>query len=1634
MFQQMTIRTKILGTSLAIGFLPFILIGYFAMVESRDAISKQAFNQLESVLESKKRRVETFFRNREQDMQVLLDIVNTFQDNAFRKFESIQENKTNLLQNYFRERINDLYLLSENTAVINSFQQYEEALFTQGEAAIDLNWQNIISDKYDNSLRKYLAQDYYDVMLVSKKGDVLYTAARNNEQGQNLLHGPLQNSGLAKAFRRARSEFVLQDFSLHPPAANQPLAFLAMPVHNQAKEISGVLILALDTTPINQIMQQYAGMGETGESFLVSYTSDGFSYRSQGRFSNKTNAIQFGKELTGDTDNLQRVLKDGKAILDLKADTNSLLRAESISPIKLPNVKWFIVTTETLEDVLSPKQEGAREDFFNHYVKSYDYKDLFLIHPNGLIFYSVSRGTDYNTNIVSGKYASTSLGEVVREVLNSRTFGVSDYDLYPPKDNKVAAFVAQPLILRGEVKLVVALQLSSDSLDRITLQNTGMGETGESYLVGDDFILRSNTLRNNQKMYSEADSALSKRIETDSVKAALAGRSDQHISQNYQGDWVLSAYTPVLINNHKFALVAEISRHEAFAPIRLLQLGIGLTALAIALIVLFVINRFSRRLVIPLLQIREHLKLLAQGRLVRAEITYRANDEIAEIVQSVKKLKENTRETIEQTRAIAAGNYDKIVVMRSEDDELGRALSDMTSTLRQAVSKTRTQDWLKGGQAQLNDTIRGEQDLPLLSRNIITFLCTYLKAPVGTFYILQPANANHNQPFLKLFAAYAFQKRKHIANEFEIGEGMVGQAALEGQSILVNELPDDYLSIHSSLGEASPNNLLIMPFSYENELKGVIEIGMFADIDAVQFEFLMQVLPAVGIAIQTAESRMQMQALLHQTQQQAEELQSQAEELQSQQEELRQANEELQARTQALEQQKESIRKTNDALQQSRLSIAQKAKELELASKYKSEFLANMSHELRTPLNSLLILAQLLTDNKTGTMTDKQVEYARTIHSAGSDLLSLINEILDLAKVEAGRVEAHPENVELIELLQNIEQKFRHLADDKNLSFEVNVEAGLPMNLFTDGQRLKQIVNNLLSNAFKFTSQGGIKLQVSRPSVELAQSLKLKPASSVAIAIADTGIGIAADKHQVVFEAFQQAEGSTNRRYGGTGLGLSISRQLARLLGGDLVLTSEPGKGSTFTLCIPEQLAGQTPPATPSHVMQKVTEDLQLGNVESMDDLDLETSITLPAEPAQTRSTTIMSAGTPSTPVQDDRNQLGEQDKVILIVDDDRKFSNLLIELAHEKGFKCLVAEDGPSSLELADRYQPAAIILDIGLPVMDGWTVMEKLKNNPTLRHIPVHFMSAADQDRDARRMGAIGYLSKPVSMEALSESFQTIEQFIEKTVRDVLVVTDSDEKCNEILSLIEANNVRPTVAESCPAATAQLAEQTFDCAIVDVDVELRGQGLQLLVQWHNAEQLNKTPVLLYSDRELDANEESIRQRCEDRMTIKEVKSPERLLDEATLFLHQLSEQLPPEKRTILQQLHDKEAVFAGKRVLLVDDDIRNTYALATFLEGKNMEVLVSNNGQEALDTLSEEWPVDLVLMDIMMPEMDGYEAMQKIREQTQMRKLPIIALTAKAMKGDKARCIEAGANDYLTKPVDTDRLLSLMRVWLYQ
>jgi CheY-like chemotaxis protein len=759
-----------------------------------------------------------------------------------------------------------------------------------------------------------------------------------------------------------------------------------------------------------------------------------------------------------------------------------------------------------------------------------------------------------------------------------------------------------------------------------------------------------------------------------------------------------------------------------------------------------------------------------------------------------------------------------------------------------------------------------------------------------------------------------------------------------------------------------------------------------------------------AIELQTQQSELQQSN--EELQSQSEELQSQSEELQLQQEELRQSNEELEERTQDLEHQQTEILDKNLALQKSKEAIEIKAKELELASKYKSEFLANMSHELRTPLNSLLILAQILSDNDDKRMSDKQVEYAETIYSAGSDLLALINDILDLSKVEAGKIEMQSEDVLLMELMGTIEKKFQAFADKKGLGFHIDTIGNLPEILQTDGQRLKQIVNNMLSNAFKFTNEGEIRITIRRPLESEQENLatfNLAADESIVISVSDTGIGIPKDKQQKVFEAFQQVDGSTSRRFGGTGLGLSISRQFARALGGDLQLESEKGKGSSFKLYLPEKIA----------ISQQEIEDALESSVESNDSV---------------RKDTLL----PQI-VADDRDNLSENDKVLLIIEDDPNFAKITAELAQEKNFKYLIAMDGKNGLELAQQYKPHAIFLDVGLPQLDGWSVMERLKDDPDTRHIPVHFMSGHDQSHDAKQMGAIGYLHKPVNTEQLVDAFKNIQRFISDKLKKLLIIVDNELHQQEIETLVGGGEIEITLAATKLQALQELNQANFECLILDVDVE-QGTGIELLDELSKDERLSQVPVIVHSNRDLSLDEENILQRVGNKLILKEVYSPERLLDEATLFLHQVEANLPAEKQKMLEQVRDKQAIFKDKKILMVDDDVRNVFALVNVLEEKGMEVIVGQNGKDALKLLEEHPDFDLVLMDIMMPEMDGYEAMREIRKQVRFRKLPIIALTAKAMKGDKAKCIEAGANDYLAKPLDKTKLLSLMRVWLYR
>ncbi|MDM8567455.1 response regulator [Candidatus Halobeggiatoa sp. HSG11] len=1066
---------------------------------------------------------------------------------------------------------------------------------------------------------------------------------------------------------------------------------------------------------------------------------------------------------------------------------------------------------------------------------------------------------------------------------------------------------------------------------------------------------------------------------------------------------------------------------------------IALLTFLISLIALVLVNRLTQKLLTPLLLINSQLKLLAQGREVKENIVYKGNDEIAEIVLSASQLKDGMEETIKQANAIANGNYNYTIELRSKEDRLGQALYDMTCVLQEITSKNDTQNWLKTGQTQLHEQMSGDLTLVDLAHNIISFLTLYVKGQIGIYYLVEKSSDDLNQNVgLKQIASYAYTRRKNMGDEFEFSEGLVARTAKSQKTIA--------FSFDAEISEDMPQHIFMIPFLYENVVKGVLVFGSIKPLTQIQQDFLEQVMTGIGVAFNSVEARTKMQKLLQQTQvqtqelteqkevlqnqteelqHQKEELQAQSEEMQSQQEELRQTNEMLEERTRGLEQQRTETQEKNRILETNRVemektqiemekaktAISLKADELELASKYKSEFLANMSHELRTPLNSLLILAQLLADNKPGTLNEKQIEYAKTINSAGKDLLTLINDILDLSKVEAGKIEVQWENVLLPDLLTTIEQKFQPIADNKELEFTTTIDVDINPTQRTDSQRVKQIINNLLSNAFKFTNEGSVKITVQHP-FEVPTNIggqQLEPNKTIAVSVTDSGIGIPKDKQQAIFEAFQQADGSTSRKYGGTGLGLSISRQLARLLGGELTLTSDD-KGSIFTLYLPET----------TEVSTQVTEIIP--TEEPLLIKESNPSVSKLPEPLLKLQ-----------PIPDDRDDIKPDDKSILFVEDDRKFSNILMELAVGKGFKCILAEDGITGVQLAEQYKPSAIILDVGLPELNGWSVMERLKDNPETRHIPVHFMSASDQSMDAKKMGAIGYLLKPVSMEKLTDTFRHIEQFLTRTVKNLLIVTDVELHKQKIIELVNEEGIQIQQEVTIDSAFQNLQTVSYDCIILDIDIE-QGSGSELLEMMHQERSHCQTPIIVYADRDLTTKEETLLMRCSDSIPIKSVSSSERLLDEATLFLHQIEAKLPDNKRDMLHMVHDKEAILKNKKILIVDDDVRNVFALATVLEENNMETVCAVNGQEGLELLEKHSDTAIVLMDIMMPEMDGYEAMQEIRKQPKYRKLPIIALTAKAMKDDKSKCIEAGANDYLAKPVDSDKLMSLMRVWLYR
>ncbi len=1012
--------------------------------------------------------------------------------------------------------------------------------------------------------------------------------------------------------------------------------------------------------------------------------------------------------------------------------------------------------------------------------------------------------------------------------------------------------------------------------------------------------------------------------------------------------------------------------------------------------------------------------------IIRAETGKQLFDEIRrelrDFIGEESKLLQERNETARSTTFWVIVSYVSLVLILSGLIALSGRRQIMTlsasygDALRQHVLSTKAlqeKAWFRIGQTQLAERLLGQLTLPVLSRHVLEFMAGYLGVAVAALYVRNQSGQ------LVRAGAYGFDKHhEQVAQSFDLDHGLVGQVAMDGQLKHVPQVPDHHFKVTTGLSTGAPTDVVLLPISNDGQVNGVMELGFMRPVLERDLELLRILATNVGASVEAAQYRQRLQDALEETHQLNEELQTQ-------QEELRTANEELEEQSRVLTESQTNLEhqqaeleqinvqlteqalivdKKNEALKQAQAELENRADELQRASRYKSEFLANMSHELRTPLNSSLILAKLLWDNKAGNLNEEQIKFAKTIYGAGNDLLTLINDILDISKVEAGKLELAPQVVSLNSLVDSLRMTFGPLADEKHLAFDIQVAADAPVSMFTDRQRVEQILKNLLSNAIKFTDRGKISMTVQG-----------RADGRLAFAVSDSGIGIAPEQQEVIFEAFRQADGTINRQYGGTGLGLSISRELAGLLGGAIFVDSEPGRGSTFTLDLPQQWVDRADdrPAAPAPAPRPV-------------------ATTMFAPP--TAPVLASPPPPPADPIPafaDDRSAIALGARLVLVIEDDPQFAAILFDLAHEMNYQCLVAHGAAEGFQLATQHLPHAILLDIRLPDDSGLTVLQQLKDHPQTRHIPVHIVAAEDVKEVAMHMGAIGFAIKPTTREALKDVFSKLEEKGAKKVKRVLVVEDDARQRDSIVHLIGDDDIEIAAVERGEQALDLLRSTVFDCMVIDLKLPDM-DGSELLERMTREDICSFPPVIVYTGRNLTRQEETELNRYSRSIIIKGARSPERLLDEVTLFLHTVESQLSAERQTMLKTARNRDKVLEGRKVLLVDDDVRNIFALTSALEQRGLLVEVGRNGFEALAKLEQVDDIDLVLMDIMMPGMDGLEATRRLRANPAFAKLPVIAITAKAMKDDQEQCRRAGINDYLAKPVELERLFSLLRVWM--
>ena len=963
-------------------------------------------------------------------------------------------------------------------------------------------------------------------------------------------------------------------------------------------------------------------------------------------------------------------------------------------------------------------------------------------------------------------------------------------------------------------------------------------------------------------------------------------------------------------------------------------------------------------------------------------------------------LTNQVRAIAEVATAVTKGDLTRSIQVEASGEvaELKDNINTMIDNLRLTTDRNTEQDWLKTNLARFTGMLQGQRDLATVGRMLLSELAPLVNAQQGVIYQME----TEESAGMVLLSAFADDGETGHLRRLRIGEGLIGQVASEKRRMLIADLPDKTVPIRSGLFESVPRNVIVLPVLFEDRVKAVIELATLSTFTASHLAFLEQLTASIGIVLNSIEATMQTEGLLKQSQQLAAELQTQ-------QKELQQTNEQLAQKAQQLAEQNVEVERKNQEIEQARRALEEKAKELALTSKYKSEFLANMSHELRTPLNSILVLGQQLSENPDHNLTPKQVEFARTIHGAGTDLLNLISDILDLSKIESGTVSVEAEEVFFTNLLEMVARPFRHEAENRKLTFEVHSDPHLTRSLVTDSKRLQQVLKNLLSNAFKFTEHGSVRLAVSVAKKGWSEDHPILggAASVVAFEVTDSGIGIAPDKQRIIFEAFQQADASTSRKYGGTGLGLAISRELASLLGGEIQLKSIPGQGSTFTLFLPLTYVGPSASKLGPAEWRVSSAPLKLSN--------------------------IVVSEHPVEQIADDRENLQPDDAVLLIVEDDPHYARVLCDLARDKGFKVLVALRGSEALALAREFHPTAVSLDVFLPDMLGWTVLNHLKQDPATRHIPVQMLTLDEDRQHGLARGAFAFVTKPTSPNELESALVRIKQYATPRRKRLLIIEDNPAEQLSIRELLGHDDIDIIVASTGAEALRMVSEESFDCVVLDLRLPDM-TGFDILERLRDIPGVKDMPVVVFTGKELSPEEDARLHTLARSVVVKGVESPERLLDETALFLHRVVADLPQEKQKMLDRLHRSDEALIAKKVLVVDDDMRNIFALSSVLERRGMVVLTAGTGREAISMLETTPDVAIVLMDIMMPEMDGYATMQVIRQNSSFRRLPIIALTAKAMKGDREKCLEAGASEYLAKPVNTEQLLSALRMWLHR